>query len=251
MTKFKQSQQVDLENYRSILEAIEEEVITLPPDISPEHLAKILNGPPCHLYIAREWLIKLEWDRSYKIQQKKEVRDALKPHGMLLQRYFRLCERCHTLKEMNSQPLHPKITSVSEWFNLVFGELMGFTIHNTLYPPPIKIFHSNQKEAGIAVEKERLKMMKDGKNPFTQEFFPYLKIELHALETLINSALSLIQISEPFEDDFWKPFLAQYSLWIRGLKDPIWGRLVIENQKIYVRSGRGKGQQYLGSLEGY
>src|SRR5207237_5765624 len=100
--------------------------------------------------------------------------------------------------------------------------------------------------AGIKVESDRLKMMKDGCNPFTQEFFPNIKIELHALETLINFALNLAQSSKPFEDNYWKPFLAQYSTWIRGLKDPIWGTLIIDNQKIYVRSGREKGQQYIG-----
>jgi hypothetical protein len=217
-------------------------------DFSPELIHNQQFYPALYTTVeywdtARNWLVKLEWDSKLKVHPRKIVRNALKPRGLLLVQYFKLCERCHAYQDGSVIiPFH----DAGQWFSKIFVELIGIDLAGIINPPSDPYKNNNRKQARIGVERERLRLLKSGENPFKQDQ------QALGLTLLIEVALRLSDQSDNFVKTHWKPFLKAYSAHITEMTAPHWGTGFVEREKYFIQAGKGKGgtgRQLQGKLE--
>ncbi|WP_414589385.1 hypothetical protein [Scytonema sp. PCC 10023] len=184
---------------------------------------------------ARNWVIKEEWDNKCKVHPSKLIRDALKPRGNLLIKYFKLCERCHAFQDVTGVKVPFK--NAGFWFAKIFNELWGMETEFTINPPE-EFVENSFKKTWIFFERQKLKKIRSNENPFIENK------NAEGLSVLIDTAISLKE-SKKFHKDYWKPFLEAYSAYINDLdKNSYWGRGYTDQDGKYFRqSGRGRGGQ--------
>ena len=235
---------------KAVLGEVLDMSIPLPEKLSEDKLPGIFGGQAEHWLIAFEWLIKLEWDKYHKMPYPKLVRDSLKPQGLLLMHYFKLCERCHAFQDMFPKPLPYR--NASQWFGIILKQLIAVAVLEAARPYKVAVYNSNEKEATLSIERKALALMKAGENPFWHPDFPHRAFHGSDIRILIQCCLYLAQDPfSPFSNKYWKPFLKQYSAWIAEMKKPHWSLPVVKNGNVYLRSGRGKGLVFVRSLEDY
>lgn len=224
--------------------------IPLPGNLSEEKLPGVFGGQTEYWLIAFEWLIKLEWDKNYKMPHPKWVRESLKPQGLLLTHYFKLCERCHTFQDVFPKPL--PYENAGRWLGIVLKQLIAIAVWEAAHPYQVIVYSNNEKEAALSIERKALALMKAGQNPFWHPDFPHRATHGSDIRILIECCLYLARDpSSPFSNKYWKPFLKQYSAWIAEMKKPHWSVPVVKNGKVYLRIGKNKGLIFLRSVEDY
>jgi len=196
--------------------------------------------------IARKWLIKEEWNSKTVVHPIKKVRDAHKPIGELLMWYWWMAERCYSLQESSGTSLKV-FENAGRLFSRIFVEIVLIDLVHALHPSE-KNYYNNLKMGWLEIERERLRQLKKGENPFNKY------VQTCGLKMLIDCAISLANCSDQFEKKFWKKYLKAYSDYIQRLNNPEWGRLYVENGKCYTQSGRGRGgtgRTFIGTVEDY
>lgn len=169
--------------------------------------------------ISLHWAIKKKWKKNHKIPYPRKLVKVMEPFGRLLARYIELCIQCHSF-------LKPRIYLTSaEWFWHICRESQRNTI-----------FKSDNigKSESLANRREIINSIADGINPISQN------LAIHEWR-LIECALSFPR-GDIFNRDYVHPYIKDYRAWINAAKGPEWGTKLIENDKLFVRHGQGKGK---------
>jgi len=195
-------------------------------------------------FIARKFLIK-KWNPKAKIHRKKKIRDGYEPLGNLLIHYWYLVKECYALEGI----INTRFVNTGHWFCVVFLELVLADLINALYPPdPKEIYQNNLKLGWLERERSRPRLLKDSKNPFTENR------QTFALALLIESALKRKESDDDFLKKYWNPFLENYTSYVTSLNSPSYGRLYVKDGKMYHQFGlgrQGKERFCLGTVEDY
>ncbi len=202
-----------------------------------------------HWYVAYDWLIKLEWDSKHKIPEKKSISDALKPQGILLQKYFKMAERCLTYCKEDGVTINGEslpYNTANEWIKNIIGEFLysSFLQVATLKIRETKEFKGNVKDHLVAIERKRLALIKSTYNSLSEinedsysksihigiDKLPYEEfIYMDALKELLICSMFLAIESDRFRNDYWKPFLKQYTTWIAMMNSPKWQVITLKS----------------------
>jgi hypothetical protein len=196
---------------------------------------------------ARKWLIKEEWNSKIKVHPNKKITEAHKPIGNLLISYWQLAERCHSCQDFSSTNLSSFFPNAGELFARIFTEIIAIDLFHAFFPSENN-YYNNRKLGWLEIERERLRQLKNLQNPF------YRYHQTYGLKLLINCSLNLASQSNQFTKNFWKPYLKNYSAYIKELNKPEWGRLYEENDKCYIQSGQGRGgtgREFWGTTQDY
>ncbi len=213
-----------------------------------EFIHNCSKGAFRHWLMAYQWLVKLEWNSKHQIPEKKSVRDALKPQGLLLQKYFRMAERCLTFKNdleisLNEKEKPLQYQSAVEWIQIIVSELLYAAIQDAVTSRLREPDHlgRNVKNSLVAIERERLALIKTTygsllalgqQNEFEIEIdkLPYQEFsDMIALKELLGCSMLLATICDQFHDDYWKPFLKQYSAWIAKMNSSEWQTVFLKS----------------------
>ncbi len=197
--------------------------------------------------IARKWLIKLEWERKLPVRcihPDKGIRDRAKPLGELLQAYWILCERCHSRQDFVEVKI--PYDNAAQWFADVFYDLLLLNMGRSFLPSgAYKIHNNNKKQARLEIEKDDLRLLKDGTNPFIST------ANTNAISLLITASIHLSKLSSAFRDDTWKRYLKAMSAYIKQMGKPESRMNIIEDKKHYLKEGRGHGKIFKGHVDEY
>ena len=201
------------------------------------------KGPFRHWLIAYQWLIKLEWNSKHQVPEKKSIRDALKPQGLLLQKYFRMAEKCmifapELTQYTDGRPLVYR-TGVN-WIKAVVDELLLTAIMDASASKYNDLgLQGNIKNSLVSIERKRLALIKktykkllDVGDKGSVEFnkLPYKEFDhMIAYKELLSYSMIFALASDRFRDDYWKPFLKQYSAWITEMSSPRWQVVMLES----------------------
>lgn len=194
--------------------------------------------------IARKWLIQEEWNSKTVVHPIKKIRDAHKPIGDLLIWYWRLAERCYSWQESSDTSLKV-FENAGRLFSRIFVEIVAMDLAHAFCPPEHN-YYNNRKMGWLEIERERLRKLKNGENPFNKY------VQACGLKMLIDCAIYLANSSDQFEKKLWKKYLNAYSQYIQQLNKPEWGRLYVEKGKCYIQSGQGRGgtgRTFIGTVE--
>lgn len=170
--------------------------------------------------ISLHWVIKEKWKKNYKIPYPTKLVKVMKPFGKLMARYLELCIQCHSsLDEPSSY------STAAAWFWCICRESQRNTIFESA---------NTGKSESLTARREIVNSINDGINPISKE------LALHEWR-LVNCALSFTR-GDNFDRDYLRPFIRQYRAWINATKSPDYGAKLVENDKLFIRSGQGQGK---------
>lgn len=222
----------------------------IPAPLDAKQAAYILTSAPFHWLVALEWLYKLQWNNSYKLKYPKSFCTATKPQGLLLVQYLKLCESIHTGLALSFPPDKLPYPHAADWFCKVFRNLMDTAISRGVEPlpaPPDYKGKRNTKKNWLTADRKDLSLLKNGENPFA------LKTHTSDIATLIDAALTRCNRSQGFENDCWKPFLRQYTAWVKAMEDKCWRMASVQGNLIIGQAQKriGKSQVCANTLNVY
>ena len=172
--------------------------------------------------LALHWVVKLKWDKRYKIPYPRKVAEIMKPFGNLLYRYAELCIQCHGFLTPNPYP-----TSAS-WF----GNLIRESQVNTIFKP-----HSPSKTKTLKDRRQTINIIVDAGNPISKQDAPH---EWQLIETSLK-----FDRGTNFDKDFLKPFIQAYRGWLTTTDSGEWSAVFDLEDELYTRLGKGKGKTKL------
>lgn len=204
----------------------------------------------CRLYaweIALHWVIRKEWNKKHKIPAKRSLAKMYEPKGEFLRHMLLLCDRCHAMQEAVKVDI--PYDDAALWFASVFWELIVDEMVTVLISPeqikpinkPRNLRGQNpahrQKRNQIQAEMHEFLQLQNYKNP--------VEDKQSAVSLLFNAAIAQAEKSSMFRTKYWKPFLLAGKAQVQVKETPQWGRVVREDNSVYVQMGKGKGKRIL------
>lgn len=205
----------------------------------------------CRVYaweIALHWVIRKEWNKKHKIPAKRSLAKMYEPKGEFLRHMLLLCDLCHA--KQKAVPINIRYPNAAHWFGLVFWQLISREMVTALISPkqtePINktehFFGQNpahrQKRNQIQAEMHEFLQLQDYKNPVKED-------KESAVFLLFEAAIVLAQQPNGFRTRYWKPFLLAGKAQVKVKETPEWGRIVRDNNSVYVQTGKGKAKRSL------
>ena len=170
--------------------------------------------------ISLHWVIKNEWQKKYRIPYPSKVVKVMEPFGRVLTQYLRLCTCCHSwLGSPNPY------STAATWFWYIVRESQRNTIFNSA---------NIGKSESLRVRREIIDSIINKSNPISKD------LAIHEWR-LIERVRSFPPGSEMYEN-YLCPFIREYRAWINDTKGPDWGAKLVENDKLFIRNGQGKGK---------
>lgn len=169
--------------------------------------------------VALHWAIKEKWQKRHKIPYKKNLVTSMKPFGILLSKYIELCIQCHSFLKSNPYP------TGAAWFWAVCRESQRNTIFRSA---------NTSKTESLTYRRKIINNIAEGINPISKE------LAIHEWR-LIECALAFRR-GDNFDKDYLRPYIREYRTWINSTKSSDWGAKLIEDDKLFIRHGQGKGK---------
>jgi len=193
---------------------------TFPENLSPAQQA-LLELSEGELLLIMHWVIKKKWISRHKIPFPRKAQALYEPKGDY---WFWILELC---LQLHPTEFGQKYRNAGEWFCWLIHEqrqVNGAGVVND------KIRKGGQKEAIRQNYQSISGKLRRGENPFNQESTPH-----HWL--LAEAGLSLAEVSDRFDQQYWKKFKAALSK-VSKLDgfDYVW----IGEEKLCAQGGRGK-----------
>ncbi len=228
----------------------EEKALLLREKLFDEEVVHILSrGSYRNWLIAYQWLVKLAWNPNHTIPEKKSIIDALQPQGLLLQKCYKMALQCLdfgkslNLSQRNKQLL--QYETAVQWVQIIVKEHLADALVDALASKlglgESDQLNGNVKEGLVAIERKRLALIKKAyeyvldsslEDDFPVEADQLLDQEfreMNALKELLAYSMILATPSNPFRDEYWKPFLKQYSAWIAKMSSPAWQTVMLKS----------------------
>jgi len=187
--------------------------------------------------VAAHWYIKLEWDSRYKIPFKQPIVRATKEHGLYLKALFRLCEVCHSRQQAVLGDKALPYANAAEWFRDIYKELLKAAVIEIYHPSPIEP-PKNQKKAYLKELRDFLEEIREGNITLDPKVMP-------AFGMLLWLGSLLAENPSPFNREYFQPFLRSWSAMITKMDSPEFKRHWVEDGKLYVQMGQGRGKKCL------
>lgn len=138
------------------------------------------------------WVVKLKWDKKYKIPGKQSYVRAVKPWGQFSYCLLELCIQCHAGMGYKAAG-YP---DAAVWFRYVWLDCVKTDVVRTMrLILPVK----DDKTVRLAEMRQEASVLRNDENP-------YDPIQQPHLHHLIKCSLKLARLPN-FEKQYWKPYI--------------------------------------------
>lgn len=179
------------------------------------------------LDIALHWVVRNELNTKHKIPHSRKLTKVLEPLGFLLTCYLRLCRKAYENSKVGTLPYQ----NAAGWFEAIYQEIWLNALDTTRYV--------GGKTRKLKERRGTLDALQEDTNPVDNNTSPHeyrlIKTCLHLKEHLCGKEIDV------FEENYWKPYLRAYSAWITAFDGSEWSTVRMEDGKLLIQQGRGRG----------
>lgn len=230
--------------WRDTIGRLQNKVVVLPSEPSEDEQMNIWRVGRI-LDVALHWVVRNELNTKHKIPYSckritvsepsgkvkvlNSLVKALEPLGLLMTCYLRLCKKAYENSKAGTLPYQ----NAANWFEAIYQEIWLNSLDTTRYV--------GGKTLKLKERRNTLRVLRDGKsNPIDKNTSPHeyrlIKVCLHLKDNLCGEEIDV------FEEDYWKPYLKAYSVWITSFDGSEWSTVRMQDGKLLVQQGQGHGR---------
>jgi hypothetical protein len=214
--------------WRDTIGRLQNKVVVLPSEPSEDEQMNLWRVG-IMLDIALHWVVRNELNTKHKIPHSRKLTKVIKPLGLLVTCYLRLCRKAYENSKAGTLPYQ----NAAGWFEAIYQEIWLNSLDTSLYV--------DGKTKKLKERRDTLHALQEAtNNPVDNNTSPHeyqlIEVCLHLKEHLCGEEIDV------FEENYWKPYLRAYSAWITAFDGSEWSTVRMEDGNLLVQQGRGSGR---------